>query len=824
MNIIIKNCNNIDYGEVKIAKNKLNIFYAINGTGKSTIAKAIMNKIESLCPFKYMDSINKENKPDVEGNKNIGKIDIFDEDFVSQFLFQPDELVKDSFDIFINSNEYKNQFKKIEKLVKDAKEIFENDSDLNNLIANFYIFINGFGKSKKGYSKAGSMYKAIGKGNKIYNIPEELQAYKKYVENTKEGTNVKWIKWHLSGNNFMDITDTCPYCAEKTNENIKETIQKVSKEFNPIEIGHLNKLLEVFDNLKNYFSESTNKEIKEISNNISGMSDEQLDYLVEVNKEVVDLQDKLVKINNLSYPTLKGVKKVIEEISKYKVDLDTLHHLNSEHTISKINIINGKIDNLISRIVELQKAVGEQNKIVKDTINKYSKEINGFLEYAGYKYKVSLEEEGGEPHKLKLKHLNMDKSINEADLHLSYGERNAFALVLFMYKTLKNNPDVIILDDPISSFDGNKKYAILHKLFKEDNSFKNKTVILLTHEFNTIIDMIYNELPEKGAVANYIENKKGILEIKEVKKEDIKSFISIAKENIESEDNIISKMIYMRRLVELEKNKEGNAWQLLSNLFKDKRSTPVIIEGNRKTNMTEEEINIATEHIKTYIPDFDYYEYYEKMHDKDYLLERYQTSNSNYEKLHIYRILRNKNSDNKVIKKFVNETFHIENDYLFQLNPLEFEVIPDYVIKSCDKDIEKDYPTNKIKKKIELFELPASAGKGTFSSEDSKQEVIRIDDIDSDFAVWISGDSMEPDILHGSIAIINKQEEVREGDIGVFFLNGENYCKKLGKEEWISLNEKYEPIKVGESDNFEIQGKVVRVILPSEIEEEVEYI
>ena len=37
----IKNCNNIDKASIEIETGKLNIKYAINGTGKSTIAKAI---------------------------------------------------------------------------------------------------------------------------------------------------------------------------------------------------------------------------------------------------------------------------------------------------------------------------------------------------------------------------------------------------------------------------------------------------------------------------------------------------------------------------------------------------------------------------------------------------------------------------------------------------------------------------------------------------------------------------------------------------------------------------------------------------------------
>ena len=41
MRLTIKKCNNIETGEFDIVEVRLNIKYAINGTGKSTISKAI---------------------------------------------------------------------------------------------------------------------------------------------------------------------------------------------------------------------------------------------------------------------------------------------------------------------------------------------------------------------------------------------------------------------------------------------------------------------------------------------------------------------------------------------------------------------------------------------------------------------------------------------------------------------------------------------------------------------------------------------------------------------------------------------------------------
>lgn len=45
MNIELYNCNNIDTGSIKITEGVLNIKYAINGTGKSTLSKAISKSI-----------------------------------------------------------------------------------------------------------------------------------------------------------------------------------------------------------------------------------------------------------------------------------------------------------------------------------------------------------------------------------------------------------------------------------------------------------------------------------------------------------------------------------------------------------------------------------------------------------------------------------------------------------------------------------------------------------------------------------------------------------------------------------------------------------
>ena len=693
MRIDIRNCNNIDRGTFDIIENRLNIKYAINGTGKSTISKAIdafvnddEDKKKSLLPFKYYGQ-DKEEISELSGCDSIKKIAVFNEKYIEDYMFQQTDLLKNSFEIFVKTADYEKHIKEIQKLLNGINVTFQNHPELDMLIKVFQQFIEGFGKAKSGYSAAGAIGKGIGKGNKIDNIPEGLEVYEPYLKNED---NVKWIKWQLEGKHYLDMADQCPYCSGSVNET-KKTILKVSEEYDAKAVEQLNKMLEVFQNLMPYFSDDTTSKIEEITKNVAGITTVQKNYLVEVKTQVESLLQQLYGLKNMGFYSLRNTEKIADELKKYKIDLTYYSHIGSELSREKVDIINKTLDEVLGKAGKLQGEIAQQKKVIKTTIEMYSTEINEFLHYAGYKYQVSIEEEKDSvEYHLVLKHIDGETNVEMVDEHLSYGERNAFALVLFMYNALKEEPDLVILDDPISSFDGNKKFAIINMLFMGKHSLKNRTVLLLTHEFNTVIDAIYN-MPynfNPAPKAAFLTTKDGILREKEITKQDIKSFGEIAWINIKSNIDSLNKLIYLRRLLEIQ-NADGLAWQLLSNIF-HKREKPEYHYPNGMPNrlMTEDEIEKATEEIKAkYIEDFDYDTEYKKTQDVQILRALYKKSGSNYEKLQIYRVLFNENNSNSVIKKFVNETFHIENDYLFQLNPCVYDTIPQYIIDECDKEV-----------------------------------------------------------------------------------------------------------------------------------------
>ena len=687
MKIEIENCNNIIRGEIEIQENKLNIKYGLNGTGKTSIAKSIEYKIlENLGEkelLKKLIPFGKETLlPSISGiSPEIKKVFVFNEEYVKKFIFLEDELIQNSFEIFIKDEMYEKNEEKIENLLKEIKNTFINDQDIKKFIEDLNFLLT----STK--TKASSTLKTLENGNKINNVTQELERYLDYI---KYENSVKWLSWHSKGEDYLEIKDTCPYCTSNLVDNIdtnKDKIKLLGTEFKSNEIEKLNKTIELFDGLKNYLDNDTNSKIMKMLSRTEGISIEEKGYLDGIKNQSETLIKKLENIKNLNFANLKNVELnlIIEELDTMKIKIDVIQYFKSKVSIEKFKDINSKIENLKSKADNLKGEISIQKNKIATTVKEYKENINDFLKMSGYKYKIEFEEEN-EVYKIKLRHISLENNLKNVENHLSYGEKNAFALILFMYKVLKEECDLVILDDPISSFDKNKKYAIFEKLFMGKKSLKDKTVLLLTHDFDSVIDTTYNKRLQRSIqpITYFVTNNKGILKEEKIQKGNIKSCIQIFKEKIKSDklDNLI-KLIYLRRLKEIEGNKTLE-YSLISSLL-HKREKPSI-EG---VDMKKEEINAAENEVKHDIPDFDYTSELEKVKDNKKMLQLYNGSN-NYEKLQIYRIINEGfKYKNNTVKKFIDETFHIENDYLFQLDPSKYITVPDYIIDICDEELKK---------------------------------------------------------------------------------------------------------------------------------------
>ena len=79
---------------------------------------------------------------------------------------------------------------------------------------------------------------------------------------------------------------------------------------------------------------------------------------------------------------------------------------------------------------------------------------------------------------------------------------------------------------------------------------------------------------------------------------------------------------------------------------------------------------------------------------------------------------------------------------------------------------------------IPLYSTPAAAGYASPAFGDDYTDYEVPGESQADFAVRISGDSMEPYIKDGSVALCKRGAIIRDGDVGLFFVDGDMKCKQ----------------------------------------------
>ena len=119
-----------------------------------------------------------------------------------------------------------------------------------------------------------------------------------------------------------------------------------------------------------------------------------------------------------------------------------------------------------------------------------------------------------------------------------------------------------------------------------------------------------------------------------------------------------------------------------------------------------------------------------------------------------------------------------------------------------------------ILRERKVFYTTVSAGTGSFLDGED-YEMYTSPDIpeEASFGVYVSGDSMEPRYHNEELIWIEQTEQLEDGEIGIFYLDGNAYVKKFQNNEngtyIVSLNKKYNPIPVTENNSFKIFGRVL---------------
>lgn len=703
--IKIQNCNNITSGEITICANKLNILFGRNGTGKSTIARAIhlANQAKLLTELAPYGISGEDAPPQIDGVLT-GNISIFDDEYIRQYVYQPDTLIKDTFEVLIRSKEYDEAKKNIDDALLKIKTTITGRQEIIDLQSHIGVLIDTikFTSNNKIAKRGGAKGVLEGKGA-YFKPPEELRELKPFFE---EDTVSKWAAWRLQGYEQFGQKGCCPYCSTGDTDKT-ETINKVFTEsFDKASVETAAAIVKALESLKPYLSNDKTSELVSlfgVKEDVKVLETQ----LTKLRAEANYLHERLTAIVSFNGSSVdrENIADLESKLTDMKVNFRAIDaYFISDLTRTEMETINDEIDNLLERVSVLKGEIGKYNKYIQDKIKDRKQDINEFLSIAGFNYTFDVEVNGENRARALLKFILPDgnpSDVQSPGKHLSWGEKHAFALILFMFDAISRNAELVILDDPISSFDSNKKYAIINRLFKtrdKNNSLYQRTVLMLTHDFEPVIDYIKvgaGRQDPTAVCATYFENINGQLQCTHIRKnDDLMSSVVLLKElALDESIDIAARIGCLRKFIEHQyKNpmEESEAYNILSSLIHGRNEPTSDLVGMDK--LTQEQISDGLKFIKEFIPDFDYTAVLSQC-TPQCLMKRYSIERSAYIKMLIIRAYTEQDNDarerlrkhNDVLRKYIDETYHIENDYLYSLDVRRFNIVPDNYIFDAER-------------------------------------------------------------------------------------------------------------------------------------------
>ena len=630
-------------------------------------------------------------------------------------------------------------------------------------------------------------------------------------------------------------TSVCPYCYQAVSETYKQglidSIDKVlnkevdahKAELNAITIPNLSINLTPYEELDPILFKSIVAKLKECQtaieiykkaietklNNVYTpvqLSNQGLSVAITHLNELLNKLEEKRKEFNIAASQKNALAKELISINKLIAHLQTSQvykdYLKQTEEKKKMEEKLSKKQEALNNAKEILRNLKQRKSDIGLAINN----INNALDYVFFSQGRLAIELKNDKYYLK------SNGKNVKPKNVSLGERNIIALCYFFTQILANqeisklyqNEAFIVVDDPISSFDFENKVGIASFLRLQVNHIINgnpkSKVLILSHDLETVFNL-------RKAMDEICRSTKGVAGITP------SSYIVLELNNL-----------------------------LLKQLMRTHNEYSALIKkvyhyANGDSNNDSATIGNIMRRVLEAFSTFNYQKNIEKVSCDKNVLKALGKHSTYFENL-MYRLVLHGEShyeeqvysihDGNNFYEFISETEKQKTAknilcFMYLLNPYHVIAYLQEESNSIQNIISwvKDIPENdsfEISEKhiVPLYDLPLSAGVGNESFDESPSEEYETENLLCDFALKISGDSMEPSIKDKSIVLIKRQRVVDEGKVGAFYLNGKVYCKYLsydnGKTLLCSYNDKYAPIEVKENDTLFAYGEVIAII------------
>lgn len=693
MNVVIENCRSIDRASVSIDPGKLNVKFAPNGTGKSSIAKALAAAASGsdgsgLVPFKWLKEGSAGEHPfRVSGLDGVASVEVFDEGYVQSVVFQQDSLFPGSFEAFVRTPEFVDTERELRNQLGALVELAEREdvrklaADLEGFLGNL-IGSSGLGRDNKPTGRS-PVVKALSDGNTWDHEDPLLIPFKPILG---PGPFKKWASWHKQGKEYLSLMEgACPYCGQSVSE-VEKRIDVVGDSFDSAKVGNIEKTIDAMSAGRAYLSEASAGKLNAIVDSADPITEQEKGFVGKVAQDAQLIIDALKRLRAVSsYFDLSKSDDLDSRLSNCKIDISLVNSFESAACGELAAEINGAVEAALVNTGKLKGLVNRQKCQLAKTLKGRCDEINSFLAAAGYPYTVNIADVEDGKCLVKLVHTSLWE-VSDSRGALSYGEKNAFALVFFAYECMRKTPDLVILDDPISSFDGAKRYALLNMLFlggMGEATLKGKTVLLLTHDYGTLFDIEHTHKSafQPSAKSCVLSCTDGEVSETIVGADDMVLATALYESLAKGSASLLVKLVYARKVLEISEDK-GDAYDVVSSLFHH-RQVPTCRGG---ASMKREDIEYGIADLETIVGEtVDYTALFKLIESTADMLALFDASSSNYEKLQLARIAMDAKTDDNVLKERMDDSMHVGNGFLYQLDPTKFELVSSQLVRRCRK-------------------------------------------------------------------------------------------------------------------------------------------
>ena len=650
-----------------------------------------------------------------------------------------------------------------------------------------------------------------------------------------------------SGRSFFgrDDTKTCPYCYQPVSSKYKhELIESINRVLNKDVDRHqaelesftfptIPTLKSEYEQLDKELFQKLNAQAKKCQECITqyeaSISAKKGNIYTPIIIQANGLAIELHKLNEL-LATLEVKRQEFNNAAKKKKDLKE-QLLNINKQLAHFQVAQTykdyckQCDEKIAKqaaLEEIYKSLTTLKKSLKRLQEKKSntglaiESINAALDYVFFSDKrLSIELHDN-------KYYLKSKGVDVRPKDISLGERNIIGLCYF-FTDIMSNQDIhdlykqeclIVVDDPVSSFDFENKIGITSFLRYQISRIifgnANSKILILSHDLETVTGL-------RKSAEEICQATKGIAGVVQttyiVQELDIYSLHLLTKSH--NEYGVLLNSVYQFANGEISDDSAtiGNAMRRVLEAF----STFNYQKSIEKVSCDKEVLKLLGDRSLF----FENLMYRLVLHGESHFEEQIYSIHDGY---YFFGFI--SEDEKRKIAKYI-------LCFIYLLNPMHLttylkaqsdvatnlnnwvRTIP--ANSSFSLESEKPHP----KRMIELYAFPLSAGGGNDISDDTiPHENYLTDNPTCDFALRVSGDSMEPEIPDGSIVLIRATEFLSRGSIGAFYYEGEVYCKQFdsidGKTVLVSLNPEYDNIEIRDQSSFKIYGEVIEVCHPDD--------